>query len=161
MWEIGRYDEALKLLEHVETVCSKTNNLESLEAARIYVNRGSIFSTLNRYDEAGRLFDKGLQIRSRLLRQDDPLLANSYMQMGNYYTSQDHFDDAVQAHLRVIDIRGRSSETPVGIRIISYFNLCRSLLMSDRLHEAETYLKKAEALEPTLDKDRELLQYKP
>ena len=132
MWEIGQYDAALRLLEYIETVCSRSSSLESLKAARIYVNRGSILSTLNRYDEAGKLFDKGLKVRTKLLQRDDPLLANSYMQMGNYYTNQGHYDDAVEAHLQVIDIRVRSAETPVGIMTISYFNLCRSLLMGNR-----------------------------
>ena len=158
MWEIGQLNEALKLLECIETVCSKSSSLESLEVARIYVNRGSVLSTLNRYDEAGELFDKALQIRSKLLKENDPLLANSYMQMGNYLTSRGRFEEAVKSHLRVIDIRTRTLETPVGIMTISYFNLCRSLLMGNRLDEAEVYLKKAEDLEPTM-KERERFQY--
>ncbi|KAK3306512.1 uncharacterized protein B0T15DRAFT_143304 [Chaetomium strumarium] len=160
LWEIGQYDEALRLLEQIEGICSETIGLHTLEGARIYVNRGSVFSTLNRYEEAGKLFEEGLRIRSELLPKDDPLLANSYMQMGNYYTSQGQIDNAVRAHKQAIGIRAKSSETPKGIMIISHFNICRSLLMGGRLDEAEAYLRKAEELEPRLDQGREVLYYR-
>jgi tetratricopeptide (TPR) repeat protein len=160
LWEIGQYDEALRLLEQIEGICRQTIGLHTLEGARIYVNRGSVFSTLNRYEEAGKLFEEGLRIRSDLLPKDDPLLANSYMQMGNYYASQGQVDKAVRAHKRAIEIRAKSSETPEGIMIISHFNICRSLLMGSRLDEAEAYLKTAEELEPRLGQGREALYYR-
>lgn len=119
-----------------------------------------MLSTLNRYEEAGKLFEQGLQIRIALLPRDSPLLTNSYMQMGNYYASQGQVDDAVRAHKQVIEIRATSSGAPVGMMIISFFNLCRSLLMGNRLDEAEAYLQKAEELEPRLGQGRELLQHK-
>ncbi len=160
LWEVGQYDEALRLLDQTESVCAHTLGLHSLEAARIYVNRGSVFSTLNRYDEAGKLFQRGLQIRSELLPEHSPLLANSYMQMGNYLTSQGHFEHAVQAHRQVIGIREKTPETPSGIMIVSYFNICRSLLLGNRVDEAEAYLKRAEALEPQLGQGREACSYR-
>jgi tetratricopeptide (TPR) repeat protein len=160
LWEVGQYDEALKLLDQTESICAQTVGLHSLEAARIYVNRGSVFSTLNRYDEAGKLFKRGLQIRSALLPENSSLLANSYMQMGNYFTSQGQVEDAVRAHRQVIGIREKAPETPSGIMIISYFNICRSLLMGNRVDEAEAYLRRAEGLEPQLEQGREAFSYR-
>ncbi|KAK4241993.1 clustered mitochondria protein [Achaetomium macrosporum] len=160
LWEIGQYDEALRLLKGIEGICRDTIGLHTLEGARICVNHGSVLSTLNRYDEAGKLFEQGLRIRSELLPKDDPLLANSYMQMGNYYTAQGQVDRAVRAHKQAIEIRAKSAETPAGIMIISHFNICRSLLMGSRLDEAEAYLSKAEELEPRLDPGREVLYYR-
>lgn len=159
LWEIGQYDEALKRLEWVEVFCTETIGLSTLEAARIYVNRGSVYSTLNRYEDAGGLFQQGLNIRKELLPDDNQLVANSYMQVGNYYTSQERVDDAIDAHRHVIEVREKSPLTPIGMMVISYFNLCRTLLLGNRFDEADEYLRKAEQWEKRMPVGREALMY--
>ncbi len=159
---MGQYDKALELLDSTERIFSERvpGAMRTLECARIYVGRGSVFSTLNRYDEAGFLFEEALKIRIGLLEPDDPLVANSYMQMGNYLTSKGKVDAATRAHQKVIEIRAKSPNTPPNIMTISYFNICRSLLMANKLGEAEMYLAKAEELEPRLERGREQLYHK-
>ncbi|GAB1312456.1 hypothetical protein MFIFM68171_02666 [Madurella fahalii] len=157
LWEIGQHDEALTRLEWLERLCSRTIGLHTLEGARILVNRGCVFSTLNRYEEAGMLFEHALQIRSQMLSGDHPLLANSYMQMGNYYTSLGKVDDAVEAHEKVIQIRLGSPTTTPSSMAVSYFNYCRSLLLCGRFDEAERYLRKAEDVEMRVRDGRERL----
>ncbi len=150
LWESGQYDEAISRLEWAETVCRDLIGLQTLEAARIYVNRGSVFSTLNRYDDAGPLFQKALDIRQKVLPEDDQLLANSHMQIGNWYTSLERVDDAIRSHRRAIDIRRGSPLTTPRLMAISYFNLSRSLLMGGRLDEAKRNLEQAQELEKGL-----------
>ncbi|VUC20828.1 unnamed protein product [Clonostachys rosea] len=156
LWEIGQYDEALGRLNWIEEICEKTIGLDTLEAARVYVNRGSVFSSLNRYDEAGQLFQKGLTIRQTLLPADDQLLGNSYMQVGNYYASQGKIEEAIRSHRQVIRIRESSPETPPGIMIISYFNICRCLLLGTQLAEAERMLEMAQLWENKLNQEESL-----
>ena len=160
LWEIGQYEEALARLERLEKLCTQSIGLETLEAARIYVVRGSVFSTFNRYSEAGELFQKALIIREQLLPSDDQMLANSYMQVGNFYISQERYDEAIESHTKVIKIRKKSSSPAPGMMIISYFNLSRSLLMARKLKEAEETLESAASCEKGVPKTNEVVYYK-
>jgi tetratricopeptide (TPR) repeat protein len=151
LWEMGQYEAALKLLSSTEAICCQIIGQNSLEAARIFVNRGCVLSTLNRYQDAGRLFEKALHIRREQLPDNHQLLANSYMQMGNYYLNswpgKTGIDNAIEAHKKVVEIRLRSSTTEPTVMINSYLNYSRSLMMGAILGEAESCLKKAEEVE--------------
>ncbi|KXX79486.1 Clustered mitochondria protein [Madurella mycetomatis] len=164
LWEIGQYNEALRLLESTERICARTIGLNNLEGARIFVNRGSVFSTLNRYKDAGKLFANALHIRRRILPGDHQLLANSYMQMGNYYLNTSSgttgIEDAIQAHEKVIETRLKSSTTKPTDMIVSYLNFCRSLMMGGRLNDAQANLAKAEELEGKVRDGRTHLYYR-
>ncbi|KAI1128111.1 hypothetical protein F5Y10DRAFT_292289 [Nemania abortiva] len=159
LWEIGQYEEALPRLASSEAFCASTIGLGSLEAARIYVNQGSVYSSLNRYGEAGPLFQKALDIRRVLLPQDHQLVVNSYMQVGNYLTWQGQCDDAVAAHEHVVRMRETYTTLSPGIAIISYLNLSRALLMAKRLAEATKAVDKAESWEEKLPNDTEKTYY--
>lgn len=124
------------------------------------MNRGSVYSTLNRYDDAGALFREGLRIRKQHLRDDDPLLANSYMQVGNYYTSQGDIGNAVSYHRQGILIRERSPQVSPNMMVISYFNLCRTLLLGKQEREASEMLEKAQEWEKLLPPGREATIYR-
>lgn len=154
LWEIGQHNEALRLLDSAESICSQTIGLDTLEAARIFVNRGSVFSTLNKYRDAGLLFEKALDIRSGCLPDGHQLLANSYMQMGNYYLNTSSgttgVENAIHYHQKVVNIRLSSPATEPAVMINSYLNLCRSLMKGGRLGDAETYLGEAERIEGQL-----------
>ncbi|KAK5654035.1 hypothetical protein OQA88_7713 [Cercophora sp. LCS_1] len=154
LWEVDQHNEALRLLESTEAICGQTIGLDTLEGARIFVNRGSVLSKLNQYHEAGDLFEKALTIRKRLLPESHQLLANSYMQMGNYYLNTSSgaagIEKAIQAHQKVIESRLGSAATKPADMIVSYYNLCRSLVMGGRLNDAEENLAKAQLLEGEL-----------
>ncbi|KAK4195514.1 hypothetical protein QBC40DRAFT_315968 [Triangularia verruculosa] len=162
LWEIGQHNKGLSILDAAEKGYVQVIGAESLNAARIYVIRGSIYSTLNQYDKSGPLFLEALRLHQKLLTPDHPLIANSLMQVGNYYTSQDEFDRAINSHREALRIRQSCQGTPPHMMALSYFNLCRPLIMTNRsenLLEAEGLLKLAKAAEERLN-HRLLVYYK-
>ncbi|KAK4178920.1 hypothetical protein QBC36DRAFT_365743 [Triangularia setosa] len=162
LWEVGQHEKGMEILDSTERSYLKSTGSESIQAARICVIQGSIYSALNRYDKSGPLFLEGLRLHQKLLPADHPLIANSLMQAGNYYTSQEKFDKAIESHRSALQIRQRAHNTPPDMTALSYLNICRPLLMTNKpenLDEAEAFLTLAEEAENCLD-HRLLLYYK-
>jgi tetratricopeptide (TPR) repeat protein len=158
LWEIGQHREALRLLQSTESICSKTIGLNTLEGARIFVNRGGVFSSLNRYHDAGKLFKEALNTREGILPEDHPLLACSYMQMGNAYlnTSSEMagIQNSIEAHEKSLGVRLKLRAAEPIDMIVAYHNFCRSLMMGGRLSDAKANLDKAEELEAQIRASR-------
>jgi tetratricopeptide (TPR) repeat protein len=154
LWELGQHREALRLLQSTESICSQSIGLKNLEGARIFVNQGCVYSTLNQYHDAGKLFKRALDIREELLQQDHPLLACSYMQMGNTHlniSSQPAgIRSAIDAHQKSLAICLKSPVPDPVAMMVAYHNFCRSLMMGGRLGDAEANLALAEELEVQL-----------
>ncbi|KAF2829954.1 hypothetical protein CC86DRAFT_403285 [Ophiobolus disseminans] len=159
LWEIGQYDDAFTRVDHAETICSETIGLQTPEAARLFVVRGSVLLTLNRYSEAGGLFKKGLDICVALLPWNDQLLTNSFMQVGNFYLSEDRFDNAIEMQTKVIAIREASDDSSPAMMVISHFNLSRSHLGARRFEDAERALSDASRCATALTSETEKLFY--
>ncbi|AEI48451.1 tetratricopeptide repeat protein [Runella slithyformis] len=121
------------------------------EKARLALNLGNLYSSLQRYDESESYYRKALAIRERLAQVQpqafEAYLSHTFHNLGHLYSSLQRYDESESYYRKALDIIERLAQVqPQAFEAdlsMTYHNLGSLYSSLQRYDESESYYRKA------------------
>ena len=110
-----------------------------------YINLAFLYSQIQRFAESEEMYKQALAIRKRLAQSNpqayEPNLADSYNNLAFLYSQIQRFSECEAMHKQVLAIRERLAQSNPQVYenqlMKSYYWLGRTLLLEEKIHEAQ------------------------
>jgi CHAT domain-containing protein/tetratricopeptide (TPR) repeat protein len=143
LYNQGKYQEAIPLLERVLSIRKKVLGNEHPDVASSLNNLAALYTSQGRYSEAEPLYRQALEMRKRLLGNERPLVASSLNNLAALYTSQGRYSEAEPLLHQALEMRKRllGNEHPDVVQSLN--NLAVLYESQGRYSEAEPLYRQA------------------
>ena len=150
----GRYDRAVKLLEHVVNVYMRLLEPEDPTRLKLQLDHGGAYTYNNQYKQAVEVLGQVLKIRERLLEPEHAALLDSQHELASAYSSNRQYERAVELLERVVEARERYLEQEHADLLTSQHELARAYLGNGQYERAVELLERVvEASKRSLEQE--------
>ncbi|MEZ2235335.1 tetratricopeptide repeat protein [Microcoleus sp.] len=160
LYNQGKYQEAIPLLERVLSIRRKVLGNEHLDVAISLNDLATLYYNQGRYREAEPLFQQALELRKRLLGEENPDVAASLDSLATLYGEQARYSEAEPLYRQALELRKRLLGEEHPDVAASLNNLAYLYMNQGRYREAEpVFILALELRKRLLGEDNPLVAY--
>jgi len=143
LYQQGKYQEALPLLQRALTICEKVLGPEHDDTAISLSNLAMLHYNLGQYDKALLLNQRALEIREKVLGPEHSDTIDSLQIQASVYQALGQYDDALRLHQRALAIKEKILGPEHAYNVSSLNGLAALYLKFDQYDKALPLLQRA------------------